>query len=134
VQICSNSRPTLTMPKSDHHVKDFHATPFPAALRGLRCVAHRFCEVNAFRSAFRTVSGSTNTAGKVAVAWTDPLPATHTAIDRCEALPGGSAAAISASIGLVHESLAVDGIFDMSEIVTCTAERGLRPPSSSRPG
>ena len=122
---------TLTMPKSDHRVSNFHATPFPAALRGLRCAGHRFCEVNAFRRAFRTVSGSTNTAGKVAVAWTDPLPATHTAIDRCEALPGGSAAAISASIGLVHKSLAVDGIFDMSEIVSCTVERGLGLPTTS---
>ena len=90
--------------------------------------------MNAFRRAFRTVSGCTSAAAKVAVASTDPFPATRTAIDRCEELPGGSDTAVSASAGLVQATLATAGIFDMSEIVSRTAERGLGPPTTARLG
>jgi hypothetical protein len=120
------------MPKSDHHVKNFHATAFSTALRGLSCAADRFSAVNALRRAFRTVSGCTNASAKVAVASTDPFPATRTAIDMCEELPGGSDTAVSASAGLVQAALATAGIFDMSEIVSCTVERGLRLSTTAR--
>ena len=90
--------------------------------------------MNAFRRAFRTVSGCTNAAAKVAVASIDPFPGNAHRDRQVRGTARRKRRAVSASAGLVQATLATAGIFDMSEIVSRTVERGSGLPNTARLG